>query len=328
MRAVVIGSGRMAGIRASALRELDDVELVFATRDASRAQALAVEFGGVASTVEAAVQSSPDLLFVTSATAHHQSDLELALTAGVPVLIEKPLAATISEGEVLAARADDLGVPVIVGFQRRFDRGFRRLKEAIDSGEAGTLYVMRSASMDHTPGRPEFIANSAGIFHDLFVHDIESAMWLTGQRVESVYAVGDSRVSPAYAEHGDADVATIIARLADGLTVTMHGVRHEPLGQDVRWEVYGSGSALSAGLSHRTPVLAVEEPELTNAGAPLTFAERFAAAFVEETRSFVQSCARGEAFLGCTAAEAVLVSRVADACTRSSRAGHAVRVEY
>jgi myo-inositol 2-dehydrogenase/D-chiro-inositol 1-dehydrogenase len=328
VRALVIGSGRMAGIRASALRELDDVELLFATRDLTRAQALAEQYDGSATTVEAGVQDSPDLVFVTSATAHHRADLELALTAGVPILVEKPLAASISDSEALSAKASELGVPVIAGFQRRFDRGFRRLKDAIDSGEAGRLYVMRSASMDHTPGRPEFIAASAGIFHDLFVHDIETAMWLTGQRVVSVYAVGDSRVSPAYAEHGDADVATIIAHLDDGLTVTMHGVRHEPLGQDVRWEVYGSGSALSAGLSQRTPVLAVEEPGLTNVGAPLTFQERFADAFVEETRSFVRSCATGTEFLGCTAAEAVLVSRVADACTRSSAAGHAVVVEY
>lgn len=328
MKALVLGSGRMAGIRATALRTLGDVELVFATRDPARAQALATSFGGTAATAERAMGDSPDMVFVTSATAHHRQDLELALTADAPVLIEKPLAASISEGDVLAARAEQLGIPVIVGFQRRFDRGFRRLKEAIDSGEAGALYVMRSASMDHTPGRPEFIAASAGIYHDLFVHDIETAMWLTGQRVESVYAVGDSRVAKAYAEAGDADVATIIARLADGLTVTMHGVRHEPLGQDVRWEVYGSGSALSAGLSHRTPVLAVDEPGLTNAGAPLTFAERFADAFVEETRSFVHSCATGADFLGCTAAQAVLVSRVADACTRSSQAGHAVSVEY
>jgi len=83
VKALVIGSGRMAAIRASALQELDDVQIVFATRDLARAQALAKEFGGAAAAVEAAVQDSPDMVFVTSATAHHRADLERS----VPTLV-------------------------------------------------------------------------------------------------------------------------------------------------------------------------------------------------------------------------------------------------
>ncbi|QNN54389.1 Gfo/Idh/MocA family protein [Nocardioides mesophilus] len=326
MKALILGSGRMAAIRAAALRDMSGVELVFATRDRSRAEALGKEFGGLGVALDDVASESPDAVFVTSATARHRSDLELALRAGVPVLIEKPLGASVEESEALAASADTAGVPVIVGFQRRFDDGFAALKTAIDSGAAGRLYLMRSASMDHTPGREEFIAASAGIYHDLFVHDIETAMWLTGQEVRSVYAVGGSRVSQAYADHGDSDVATIIAHLEDGLTVTMHGVRHDPLGQDVRWEIYGSEMVAAAGLSRRTPILAVEEPSLAAHHPPLTFAERFAGAFAEETRSFLRSVADGGTFLGCTAHEAVLVSRVAEACARSSKLGVTVPV--
>lgn len=326
MRALILGSGRMASIRGAALREMGGVDLVFATRDESRAAALGEELGGVGISLDAAASESPDAVFVTSATAQHRADLELALQLGVPVLIEKPLGSTVEESQALAASAEAVGVPVIVGFQRRFDDGFVALKSAIDSGSVGRLYLMRSASMDHTPGHAAFIAASAGIHHDLFVHDIETAMWLTGQRVQSVYAVGSSRVSQAYADHGDADVATIVAHLEDGLTVTMHGLRHDPIGQDVRWEVFGSQLAAAAGLSRRTPIVAVEDPSLLAQDPPLTFAERFADAFAEETRSFVRSVADGGPFLGCTAREAALVSRVAEACQRSSTLGTSVLV--
>ena len=321
MRALILGSGRMAAIRAAALRDMGGVDLVFATRQHARATALAQEFGGRAVALDQAMAESPDAVFVTSATAHHRTDLELALQAGVPVLIEKPLGASVEESEELAEAAQAAGVPVIVGFQRRFDEGFAALKSAIDSGAVGRLYLMRSASMDHTPGRADFIAASAGIHHDLFVHDIETAMWLTGQQVHSVYSLGSNRVSQDYADHGDCDVATIVAQLADGLTVTMHGLRHDPIGQDVRWEVFGSQLAASAGLSRHTPLVAVEEPSLVAHDPPLTFAARFARAFVEETLSFARSVSEGGAFLGCTAHQAAEVSRVAETCQRSSRLG-------
>ena len=62
---------------------------------------------------------------------------------------------------------------------------------------------MRSALMDHSPTTPEFTVNGAGINRDRFVHDIDTAMWLTGQRVVSGYATGDCRTLNSYAEHGD-----------------------------------------------------------------------------------------------------------------------------
>ena len=326
MRALIIGSGRMAAVRAGALQGASQHELVFATRDRRRAVALARQFDGVDVELDRAALANVEAVFVTSATAFHRADLELALEAGVPVLIEKPLAASAEESAGLAAAAESAGVPVIVGFHRRFDDGIRRLKLAVDRGELGRLYLMRSASMDHTPATPEFIARSGGIYRDLLVHDIETAMWLTGRPVVTVHAVGDCRILDAYAEHGDADVATVIATFDDGLTATMHGIRHNPMGHDVRWEMFGSKRAVAAGLARWTPLVAVDDPGATGLDPPTTFQARFADAFRAETLSFAESVSSGTLFLGCTAVDAAYVSAVAEACETSRSLGRTVAV--
>jgi len=316
----------MAAIRARALHGASGHELVFATRDRRRAVEFAREFDGSDVPLDRGALAQVDAVFVTSATAFHKADIELALEAGVPVLIEKPLAASAEESAGLAAAAESAGVTVIVGFQRRFDVGFKRLKLAVDGDEVGRLYLMRSASMDHTPATPEFIAKSAGIYRDLLVHDIETAMWLTGRPVVSVYSVGDCRILDSYAEHGDADVATVLATFDDGLTATMHGIRHDPMGQDVRWELFGSKMAVAAGLARWTPLVAVDDPGVTGVDSPTTFQARFADAFRSETLSFAESACSDKPFLGCTAREAALVSAVAEACESSRRLGRTVQV--
>lgn len=326
MRALIIGSGRMAAVRARALHGASAHELVFATRDRRRAVELARDFGGSDVALDRRAFAQIDAAFVTSATASHKADIQLALEAGVPILVEKPLAGNAEESAELADAAKSAGVTVIVGFQRRFDDGFKRLKLAVDRGDVGRLYLMRSASMDHTPATPEFIAKSGGIYRDLLVHDIETAMWLTGRPVVSVYSVGDCRILDSYAEHGDADVATVLATFDDGLTATMHGIRHDPIGHDVRWEVFGSKMAVAAGLARWTPLVAVDDPGATGVDSPSTFQARFAAAFRSETLSFAESISSGEPFLGCTAVEAAFVSAVAEACETSRRLGQSVTV--
>lgn len=326
-RVLICGTGRMAAIRSSALRQAyPDVSIVVTARHRERADRLATTLGGDAIDLKDVDSTEVDAVFVTSATAHHRDDLTRVLGLGVPILIEKPLAATAAESADLAERAEKLGVPVIVGFQRRFDVGFKGLRDAVTSGEAGRIYLMRAASMDHTPGTAEFIASSAGIFRDLMVHDIESAMWIAGQRFTEVFVTGSSRVSDAYARSGDWDVATIVGTMTDGLSVTMQGLRHNPLGQDVRWEIFGSELAAASGLGSRTPVISLDEPGSTCVNPPTTFEDRFAEAFRSETRSFMNSVLHEEEFLGCSAREAALVSAVAEACEESRRTGSAVKV--
>ena len=103
----------MATIRAHTEQETSGHELLFATRDHRRAVELARYFDRSAVALDRAALAHVDAAFVTSAIALHKADLELTLEAGVPIFIEKPLAASATEGAWLATIAESAGVTVI-----------------------------------------------------------------------------------------------------------------------------------------------------------------------------------------------------------------------
>jgi myo-inositol 2-dehydrogenase/D-chiro-inositol 1-dehydrogenase len=328
MKALIIGSGRMARIRLAELHAAG-VEAVIASRDTRHAEQLADHAGVSVTALERVDESRPDLIFVCSATARHSADVTVALKLGVPVLCEKPLASGSTDAHLLADMAVARDVPLYVAFQRRFDSAFRSLRDKVARGELGVLYHLRGTHFDRQPSRRDFIAESGGHFKDMLVHDIETILWLTGTPVTGCSAYGSVRRWDDYRDFDDCDVATIVLTLADGLTAVVQSTRHHPYGQDVRFEAVGSEGAFSVGLSQHTPINACEpDAGPFNVDPVQSFDQRFAEAFATETREFVEYInGTRESFSGCTAHDAVGILRVAEACEESWRASVPLRLE-
>jgi myo-inositol 2-dehydrogenase/D-chiro-inositol 1-dehydrogenase len=318
MRIAILGTGRMGVMRARLLAADPSVaEVVLAGGDAARTAAVAAGCGATAATVEEALGASPDAVVVASATDRHAEQLQACLALGVPVLCEKPIALTVADTAASVAALREAGVPVQVGFQRRFDAGFLAIRDAVTAGRVGTVYALRLTSRDATPAEEHYIPGSGGIFRDMHVHDFDLARWITGREVVSAYAAGAVRGFERFARHGDVDTTAIVLRLDDGTLVTIDGARHDPRGYDVRMEVLGSQDALSAGLDDRTPLAGAAGP------AWQTFPERFAAAFAAETAAFL-AFARDGGDSPCPPEAALEALRVAVACDRSRAEGRAV----
>lgn len=345
MRVLVVGAGRMAALRAEDLVADPRVDAVSVTnRSAAGARQLAARYGldVVAHDRLAAAAGAADAVVVACATAAHAEVLDAVLPTGRPVLCEKPLALTLADTVRLADLAARSGSPVQVGFQRRFDPALRAVRERVADGRAGTLYAIRALSHDHRPAEPGFIAPSGGIFRDLLVPDLDLVAWLTGSPVATVHATVAVRHHRQYAVHHrttagpvpDGDVALVHAVTASGVPVSIHGARHDALGHDVRVEVLGSADSLSAGLTGRTPLHAVDPvaPGGTTARsgddgpAPYDgFVDRFREAFRAETAAFVDLAGGGPP--RCPAPAAVAALRAAVACEWSVLRGGPVRVD-
>ena len=127
-----------------------------------------------------------------------------------------------------------------VGFQRRFDAGYRAAAEAVATGALGNLLVVRLATHDPAPPPEAYIASSGGIFRDLHIHDFDAVRFVTGQEVVDVYADGAVQESAWFAEHGDVDVAVAVLRMSGGTLAILSGTRHDPRGYDVRLEAFGT----------------------------------------------------------------------------------------
>ena len=324
----VAGVGRIGVFHATTLVGLEGVRAVtVADLDAGRAAEVAAALGAesVASPAEL-VEAGLDALVIAAPTRAHASLLRLAGDAGLPVFCEKPVALDLATLDGVIEDLDRSGVLVQIGFQRRFDAGYRAAREAVASGAVGTLFVVRAATHDPAPPPEDYIAGSGGIFRDLHIHDIDVVRFVTGEEVVEVYADGAVR-EPWFERHGDVDVAVATMRLSGGTLAVLSGTRHDPLGYDVRLEVFGSRDSIAVGVDARSPYRSVEPGVAAPAGPGYAnFLERFEPAYRGELAAFVATVRDGGPSL-CSLAEARAALLVAVAADRSRAERRPVPIE-
>src|SRR5207237_4529655 len=170
----------------------------------------------------------------------------------------KPVALDLATIDDLLAHVERVGTLVQVGFQRRFDVGYRAARDAVAAGALGTVLVVRAATHDPQPPAEAYIASSGGIFRDLHIHDFDAVRYVTGQEIVEVYADGAVRETPWFERHGDVDTAVAVLRLSGGALGILSGTRHDPLGYDVRLEVFGTADSIAVGVDARSPIRSVE----------------------------------------------------------------------
>ena len=325
MRIALLGAGRIGRLHGRVLAAQTEVsEIVVADVDPGRARELAAEFNGRAvESVEEALDDA-DAVVIATPTDVHATLVRAAVERGLPTFCEKPLAFDLGETADLVGRVERAGVPLQVGFQRRFDPAYREARRLVEAGELGIVYLVRLIAHDHEPPPDAYIPTSGGLFRDSSIHDFDALRWVTGQEVVEVYATGSVRAFDAFARHGDVDTGAAILRLGDGTLGVLGQTRHDPRGYDVRMEIVGSRDSVTVGLGPRTPIRSLEPDAATAPGAAWTgFLDRFEVAYTEEVRAFVQ-VARGAIRSPCTAHDALEAMRISVAATQSLANGRPV----
>jgi myo-inositol 2-dehydrogenase / D-chiro-inositol 1-dehydrogenase len=323
MRIGLAGTGRIGAFHAKTLTTLDGVDdLVLADLDTSLAQRVATELGvSAAPGIDALLDSGLDAFVITAGTAAHAELLEAAISRDIPTFCEKPVALDLErtiELTELEARSE---VPVHIGFQRRFDTGYRRVRDAVASGELGFVHTIRAATMDQAPPHAAYLPTSGGLFRDCSVHDFDIIRFVTGREVSRVFAVGANKGEQFFTEAGDVDTAAATLVLDDGTLVSVTATRYNGAGHDVRMEVHGSQGTL--GVGHDTSLaITSAEPGIEWPPGPRhwSFMERFLPAYVSELTAFFD-VARGATPSPCTVADALQAFRTAEACARSMQTG-------
>ena len=327
MRIALLGAGRIGQLHGRLVAGHPAVEKVVVWDvDASRArQAADAISGDAAASLEEALERA-DAALVAASTNAHASLVRAAVERGLPTFCEKPLAFDLPETVELVDYIEARGVAVQVGFQRRFDPAFREARRLVDSGELGTVYLVRLIAHDHEPPPDDYVPVSGGMFRDSSIHDFDALRWVTGQEVEEVYAAGSVRGFPVFARHDDVDTGAAILRLADGTLGVLSQTRHDPRGYDIRMEVVGSRDVIAVGLGERTPLRSLEPDGPAFAGpAWETFLTRFETAYREELIEFIR-VAKGEVASPCTARDGLEAMRISVAAGRSRAERRPVRL--
>jgi myo-inositol 2-dehydrogenase/D-chiro-inositol 1-dehydrogenase len=294
----LIGAGRIGQLHAENLRcRLPEAQLVMVT-DASEAAARAcAERQGVAAhgTDYRQILARKDIeaLAVCSPTDTHVQIIEEAAAAGKHIFCEKPIDPDLGRIDGALAAVRKAGVVFQVGFNRRFDASFARIRRAIVAGEIGTPHQLRITSRDPGPPPIEYVRVSGGIFMDMTIHDFDMAQFLIGDAVEEIYATGGVRVDPAIGEAGDLDTVTIVLKFRGGATGVIENCRKAVYGYDQRVEVFGSGGRIEA--ENRYPnTTTISDGRSVHRELPLHFfLDRYTDSYIDELRAFVKAVREG-----------------------------------
>src|SRR2546425_10685999 len=255
----VVGLGRIGAHHVQTLLGLEGVSVTVTDANSERSRQLGNELGvGTAETPEALLEAGVGALVIATSTPSHAPLLQLAAASAAAAFCEKPVALDLATLDRVRGVVDRAGIVVQVGFQRRFDPGYKAAHEAVAAGGVGRILVMRAATHDPFPPPAEYIAASGGIFSDLHIHDFDAVRFVSGEEITEVYADGAALNAPWVNELDDVDVAAAILQLSGGGLVLVSGTRRDPLGYDVRLDVFGTGDSIVVGQDTRSPIRSVE----------------------------------------------------------------------
>jgi myo-inositol 2-dehydrogenase/D-chiro-inositol 1-dehydrogenase len=188
-------------------------------------------------------RSKVDAVIVASPTSTHVDLIDAAIDAGMPVLCEKPIDLDISRVDKLRDKAAGASIPIVLGFNRRFDPHFNSVHKRVQAGEIGRLEQLILISRDPAPASKEYLSVSGGIFRDMTIHDFDMARFFV-PKIVSVTATGFNQFSKDIKEMGDYDATSISLRGADDELVLITNSRHAIYGFDQRMEAFGDKGML------------------------------------------------------------------------------------
>jgi predicted dehydrogenase len=237
----LFGAGRIGRMHAENLVRRSDAKLLYVVDSKPEAaRALAEPLGAKQATEEQAfADPAVQAVLIATSTGSH-ADLSIAAAkAGKAIFCEKPVDLTLPKVEKCIAAVKKAGVPMFVGFNRRFDPSFRALKNQLDDGAIGKVEQVIITNRD--PGLPEmrFLATSGGLFLDFTIHDFDMARWLLGEEPVEVFARGAVLVDPRVKTEGnDIDTDALAAhRVREDVPDQQHapgGLRLRPAHRGLR----------------------------------------------------------------------------------------------
>lgn len=234
-----------------------------------------------------------DAVLIATPTDTHADLIEQAAEAGKAVLCEKPVDMSADRIRQTLARVKKAGVPLMIGFNRRFDPNFAALRRRLEEGAAGEVELVTILSRDPAPPPVAYIQRSGGLFRDMMIHDLDMARFLLGEEVVEVQAMGSALVDPMIGEAGDVDTAVVMLKTASGKLCQISNSRRATYGYDQRIEVHGSEGMLSAGNMHETTVRFANAQGITADPVQNFFLERYADAYRRELDAFIDVVEKG-----------------------------------
>ncbi len=288
----VIGTGRIGSVHSRNLvRSIHEANVVaLCDIRLEVAQAVADELGierVVKDYHELLADESIEAVLIATNTDTHAFIVKDCANAGKHIFCEKPLALNLADTDEVIGSVENTGVKLQIGFNRRFDKSFRRVKEVVASGQIGRPCILHIVNRDPEPPTPEYSATCGGMFLDMSIHDFDMVRFQIGE-VEQIYAIGNVLMAPYLKDLGDVDIDVISLKFTNGTIGSIDNSRQCAYGYDQRLEVFCAGGTAQAGNEFENTAFIGNEEGFHSARVPFMFIQRYADGYIAEVRQFLQ----------------------------------------
>jgi myo-inositol 2-dehydrogenase / D-chiro-inositol 1-dehydrogenase len=328
LKLAVIGTGFIGSVHAKNIARHPGAELV-AVSDANiefaKNIAKATGARAVSDIGEIFNNKGIDAVLISTPTDTHVDYLRRAAQAGKSIYCEKPIGLDYEEAEQAVRAVRAAGVPVMLGFNRRFDASHAAVKEAVDRGDVGKVEIVQLTARGPKPPPISYVKVSGGQMRDQTIHFFDLLRWLTNDEPVEVYAIGAALVDPAIGQAGDVDTSIVAIRMASGAMCQIDSSRRAAYGYDERIEVFGSeGLAESARQSPRGFSL-YKGNQIIKDGLHPGWFERIEQSYYEAIDAFLKSIEQGTP-PSPSLEDGLKAQLIADKATESIKTGQAIKI--
>lgn len=322
LNVALFGAGRIGKVHAASLAKNPAVRLlaVIDVHEPS-ARALAEQYGAqVVSQEEVFANKEIAAILICSATNTHADLIEAGARSGKVIFCEKPIDLSLERVKSCLSVVKEHDAKLFVGFNRRFDKNFRALKDALRAGDIGKAELLQISSRDPGPPPLEYIKVSGGLFRDMMIHDLDMACWLMDDKPIAITASASSVVDKKIGEAGDVDTAIVTLEFESGALAVITNSRRASYGYDQRIEVHGEKGMLQAENVLESTVVKSTETGIISQKPLFFFLERYEAAYAAELDAFIK-LATGEAEAEVSGEDGERALALADAALRALETG-------
>jgi myo-inositol 2-dehydrogenase / D-chiro-inositol 1-dehydrogenase len=227
-----------------------------------------------------------DAIAICSASDRHTEQIVACAEAGKHIFCEKPIDTDLAEIDKALVAVRKAGVKLQVGFNRRFDTNYARVRRAIVQNEIGQPHMLHITSRDPSPPSLDYVKSSGGIWLDCSIHDLDMSRFLIGSEVEEVYALGAVNIDPAIKQYNDVDTSIISLRFTNGVIGSIDNSRQAVYGYDQRCEVLGSKGSIHINNNYNNSAVISNDTAVSRDLPMHFFMDRYTDSFITEMNEF------------------------------------------
>ncbi|WP_181347046.1 inositol 2-dehydrogenase [Thalassobacillus sp. CUG 92003] len=328
--AAIIGAGRIGKLHADHLIESEDFRLT-AIADVFTDHIKDTKYESAADYLTHDTETifkddRIDAVFICSSTSTHPQLIKQAAVSGKHIFCEKPISFSLKESKEAVDAAKKQNVIFQVGFNRRFDKHFKKVKDAVFNKKIGEPHIVKISSRDPEPPPEAYITTSGGLFMDMTIHDFDMIRFLTGKDVVEIQVNAAQLVDERFKRTGDVDTAIITVTFSDESIGVIDNSRQAVYGYDQRIEVFGSEGVVSADNEATTNVTIQTKEAVTLDHPKYFFLDRYIEAYKEEVRAFA-SAIKSEAQVLCSGEDGFKAELLAHAAKKSYEEARKVTID-